>query len=261
MKLGPMGKFVSDGSHCQLARVSAFHALPDQTRQLLRRICMVHHLSTGETIAHQGDPVQAVHYVKSGLLRMQKQLLDGRTHIVGLLAPDHVAGTVFQSRHSFAIEAATAAEVISFEAGQFRNIVSSTPQLEQLLLRSFLDEIDAARNWLMILASHTVRARLAGFILTLISRYRDIPKMIDARGDTLLLRIPLSRVDLSNLLGVRPESLSRAFHALADEGLIKIIAHDYVAITDVDGLLVEAGDPDLFVSETDDQVDRMSKKR
>ena len=165
-----------------------------------------------------------------------------------------MVGTIFVEKHAFSVEAVSPSEIISFDAAQFSPLLGSTPELEQILFRSFQDEIDAARNLLMILASPTVRKRLAGFILTLMSRFRDMPRMIDSRGDTLSLRIPISRIDLSNLLGVRPESLSRAFHALADDGLIEIIAHDYVTITDVDGLLIEVGDPDLFVSEPDDHA-------
>ena len=46
--------------------------------------------------------------------------------------------------------------------------------------------------------------------------------------------------------------MSRAFHALEDDGLIEIIKHDHVRIVDVDGLSMEVGDPELFGSESDD---------
>ena len=247
--------------HCRLERMSAFHPLPDQTRQHLRRICTVHHLSAGETLAHQGDAVRGVYFVRNGLLRMQKQLVDGRVQIVGLLATDHMIGTVFVEKHAFSIEAVAPTEVISFDAAQFRPLVGSTPDLEQILLRGFQDEIDASLNWLLLVSCNTVRARLAGFLLILMSRYRHIPNLMDERSETLSLRIPLSRTDLANLLGVRPESLSRAFHALADDGLIDIIKHDHVRIVDVEELSMEVGDPELFGSESDDRAGRKASNR
>ena len=79
---------------------------------------------------------------------------------------------------------------------------------------------------------------------------------MDERGETPSLRIPISRIDLSNILGVRPESVSRAFHALEDDGLIEIIKHDHVRIVDVEGLSMEVGDPELFGSESDDRAGR-----
>jgi CRP/FNR family transcriptional regulator len=92
------------------------------------------------------------------------------------------------------------------------------------------------------------------------SRYSDIPNLVDERDETLSLRIPISRIDLSNILAVRPESLSRAFHALADDGLIDVIKHDHVRIVDIDGLSMEVGDPDFFGSEPDDNVGIRGKK-
>lgn len=248
-----VGIFSGAGRHCILERMPAFNPLPDQTRHHLRRICTVHHLSTGETLAHQGDAVRGVYFVRNGLLRMQKQLVDGRVQIVGLLAKDHMIGTVFVEKHAFSIEAVAPSEVISFDAAQFRSLVGSTPELEQILLRGFQDELDASLSLLLLVSFNKVRARLAGFLLVLLSRYKGIPNLVDARGQTLSLRIPISRNDLSNILAVRPESLSRAFHALADEGLIEIIKHDHVRIRNIDGLSMEVGDPDLFGSEPDDR--------
>jgi CRP/FNR family transcriptional regulator len=139
--------------------------------------------------------------------------------------------------------------VISFEARQFRSAVSTTPELEQILFRAFQDEIDASLNWLVVLCHNKVRQRLAGLLIILLSKYHTQLKSLDNRQNTLSLTIPISRVDMSNLLGVRPESLSRAFHALEDDGLIEIIKHDHIKIVDVDGLMMEVGDPELFGSE------------
>ena len=255
-----VGVFSGDGRHCLLERMPAFQPLPDQTRQHLRRICSVHHLSTGETLAHQGDPVQNVYFVRNGLMRIQKQLMDGRVQIVGLLATDHMVGTVFVEKHAFSVEAAAPTEVISFDAAQFRSLVGSTPELEQILLRGFQDEVDATLNWLLLVSCNKVRARLAGFLLILMSRYSDKLNLSDEQREVLSLRIPISRIDLSNILGVRPESLSRAFHALADDGLIEIMKHDHVRIVDIEGLSMEVGDPDLFGSEPDNHVGSKVKR-
>ena len=250
----------NDDAHCQLEKITAFHSLPDQTRHHLRSICTVHQLPTNEVLARQGDEVRSVYFVRSGLLRMQKHLSDGRTQIVGLLPREHIVGTVFVEKHAFAVEAVAPSEVISFEARQFRSAISTSPELEQVMFRSFQDEVDASLNWLILLSHAKVRQRLAGLLIILLSKYKSSPKLMNSWQDALSLKIPLSRTDLSNLLGVRPESLSRAFHALADDGLIEIIKHDHVRIVDVEGLSMEVGDPELFGSEPDDHIGRKASK-
>ena len=247
-------------AHCGLERITEFRSLPEKTRQQLRSICAVHELAASDTLAHQGDEVRRVYFVRSGLLRMQKQLADGRIQIVGLLPKEHMVGTVFVEKHFFAVEAAAPTEVISFEARQFKSAVSTTPELEQILFRAFQDEVDATLNWLLLLSHTKVRPRLAGLLIILLSKYEKPLKLMDSRQNTLSLKIPISRVDMSNLLGVRPESLSRAFHALADDGLIEIMKHDHVRIVDVDGLMMEVGDPELFGPEPDVHVGGKASK-
>lgn len=244
--------------HCGLEKINSFHALPEKTRHQLRSICAVHQLQTNAVLARQGDEVRRVYFVRSGLLRMQKHLSDGRIQIVGLLPREHVVGTIFAEKHAFAVEAVAPSEVISFEARQFSSAISTSPELEQVMFRSFQDEVDASLNWLILLSHFKVRQRLAGLLIILLSKYRNIPKLMNSRQDALSLKLPLSRTDISNLLGVRQESLSRAFHALADDGLIEIIRHHHIRIIDVEGLAMEVGDADFFGSESDDHAGRAS---
>jgi CRP/FNR family transcriptional regulator len=244
----------SSDAHCGLERITQFRSLPEETRRHLRNICTVHRLAAGDTLAREGDKVRRVYFVRRGLLRMQKHLADGRIQIVGLLPQEHMVGTVFVEEHVFAIEAAIASEVISFEARPFKSAVRTTPELEQILFRSFQDEVDSALSWLLVLSHTKVRQRLSGFFMTLLSNRHKSLNLKDYRQNTLSLKIPLSRADVSNLLGVRQESLSRAFHALADDGLIEIVRHNHVRIVDIDGLMMEVGDPELFGSELDDRA-------
>lgn len=248
-------------SHCGLDRIDAFRLLPEETREYLLSICTVHQLSANDTLAYQGDEVRRVYFVRSGLLRMQKQLADGRVQIVGLLPREHMVGMVFIEKHAFALEAVVPSQVISFEARQFRSAISMCRDLEQTLLRSFQDEIDAALDWLIILSHAKVRQRLAGLLIILWSKYQTEPQSANSRRNKVSVKIPLSRTDLSNLLGVRPESLSRAFHALANDGLIEIVKHNHIKIFDFDGLAMEVGDPGLFGPDLGDHVGEIVPKR
>jgi len=240
------GAMAGGNERCDLERMPLFQTLPEETRHRLKYICTIHDVSAGATLAHQGDDVRSVYFVRRGLLRMQKQLVDGRIQIVGLLAPGHMAGTVFVEKHAFAIEAASRSEVIAFHAKQFRLAVGCDRDLERILFRGFQDEVDASLNWLLLLSNSKVRGRLAGFLLILLARYNHLPNMVDERNETISLAIPISRIDLANLIGVRPESLSRAFHALADDGRIEIVKHDHVILCDIEGLSEEVGDSDLI---------------
>jgi CRP/FNR family transcriptional regulator len=69
--------------------------------------------------------------------------------------------------------------------------------------------------------------------------------MVGSVNGQLTIQNPISRADLANLLGARPESISRAFHALADDGILKIIRPDLVAVSSIEDLAEEAGEPEM----------------
>lgn len=157
-----------------------------------------------------------------------------------------MAGTILNGRLSFSIEAASDAQVILFPKAKFNEVLIDSIELERMMFQVFQDEIDAARNWLLLISNPSVRARLSGFLLMLCPKYDNVTEVLDEGGLALHVYIPISRKDLSSLLGVRPESLSRAFRSLADEGIIEIITHDHVKVVSIDALHAEAGGDDFI---------------
>jgi CRP/FNR family transcriptional regulator, anaerobic regulatory protein len=141
-------------------------------------------------------------------------------------------------------------DVIAFRRTPFEALLLESPELERLVLLNLLNEVDRARDWLIILANPRIRGRLAGFLTVLCTRFAKIGQLLKVDEQTIEVRIPLSRVDLAHLLGTRPETISRAFHALADKGIIAIKRPDLIVVRDIDGLIAEAGEDgtDLKVS-------------
>ena len=180
--------------------------------------------------------------VSKGMLRMQKSLKDGRQHIVGLLVDGDIFGQAFDEPLSFSIEAVTDSDICAVQRAPFEALLERSPELERVVMQNVLNELDRARDWMVILANPKIRARLAGFLLVLCTRFVGIDHLVRCDNGKLRVKIPISRTDLAHLLGTRPESLSRAFHALADEGTITLLRPDLVELIDMDALGAEAGD-------------------
>jgi CRP/FNR family transcriptional regulator len=176
---------------------------------------------------------------------MQKYLPDGRQHVVGLLVEGDMFGRAFDGDMHFSLEAATDAEVYTFPRPTFESILLRSPELDRLLLLNLLNELDRARDWMIILANSKVRGRLAGFLLLLCTRFGHVPNMISVANERLRVQIPLSRPDVAHLLGTRIESVSRGFHALANDGLIEILRPDLIELCNLEELAEEAGEPDI----------------
>jgi len=230
---------------CGLKELLDFRDLPDPVRKDLEAICRRRSYKAGQTIAEIGTHLDTIGIVRDGILRMQKSLPDGRQHVVGLLVAGDLFGRVFDGGMHFSVEAATDADIFSFERGRFESILLRSPELDRLLLLNLMNELDRARDWMIILANPKIRGRLAGFLLLLCTRFQTVDHLITVKDRAVQIRIPLSRPDVAHLLGTRVESISRALHALADDGLVRILQPDLVEVEQIAALTEEAGEPDL----------------
>lgn len=219
--------------------------LPDQVIQELSKICVRRRYGAGQTIAEIDGTWEFIGIVGDGILRLQKAMLDGRQHIVGLLVEGDMFGRIFNEALHFSIEAATDAEVFTFRRRQFENMLVRTPELDKLLLQNVLSELDRARDWMIILSYPKIRARLAGFLLLFCTRFQAVDHLITVVDCSIRIHIPLSRPDMAHLLGTRVESISRALHALADDGLIEILRPDLIEVRRLEALFEEAGESEF----------------
>jgi len=217
-------------------------ALSVETRRRLGGISHLRRYDTGQVVADAGEQLNYIGCVQRGILRMQKISQNGRQQIVGLLVEGDIFGRVFEEQSTVTIEAATAAEVIAFRRTPFEALLLGSPELERLVLLNLLNELDRSRDWLIILANPRIRGRLAGFLTVLCTRFPPIGQLLNADQRMFEIKIPISRSDLAHLLGTSPESISRAFHALADDGIIAIKRPDLVQVRNSERLVSEAGE-------------------
>ncbi|WP_422073173.1 Crp/Fnr family transcriptional regulator [Tranquillimonas rosea] len=232
---------------CHLGTISQLKDLPDATLQRLEAVCRVRPYDPEQTVIHSDDEPNYVGFVKQGVLRMQKTLPDGREHIVGLLVEGDMFGRLYNGPMHFGIEAATWAELCMIPRPAFEALLADSPELDRLIFLNMLNELDRARDWMIILANQRITGRIAGFLLVLCTRFQSVDHILRLRGGAIEIQMPISRADLSHLLGTRPESISRAFHALEHDGTIKLVRSDLIRIVDPEALVEAAGD-DRYVA-------------
>lgn len=207
---------------CDLDASPLFSTLPDESRAELMKICRMRRYEAGQTVIADEEMPSFVGCISEGILRMQKNMPDGRAHIVGLLVESDMFGRVFDGTSNFAVEAATDVSLCCFDRVGLEALLSRDPILERLFLINVLDELDAAREWIMLLGGRRVTERLAAFLLILCRRWSRLHGVLSEEHGNMLVHVPVSRSDLAHYLGTRVETISRAIRALADDGIIAI---------------------------------------
>ncbi len=195
--------------------------------------------SRNEQVHAEGDDMPEIGFLIDGALGMTKRLPDGPCHIVGLLVPGDMFGRLGEGSLAYRLEALAESTALMVRRPAFDAAIAASVEAERLMLVAMLDELDAAREWLVLMGTHSAAERLAGFLLHLLKR--RVAGGRAAPGDRLRLDLPLRRVDLARHLGVRPESLSRAFGRLQREGILRAETATTVAIDDPDALVALSG--------------------
>lgn len=190
-------------------------------RSELNRISRRRTFAAGETIVGEAEEAGIVGNVVSGVLRMVRTMADGRQQIVGLLFPSDLFGRVFATHSRYAIEAATDVELCCFDRAAFEALLIANPDVEHEVLLSTLDELDAARDWMVLLGCQTVLERVAAFLV--IVRRHMMKTAPDDWMEAMCISVPIGRRDMAAYLGTTVESISRTIRAMARRGVIRII--------------------------------------
>jgi len=194
----------------------------------------------GQTIAMRGDALDVVASVVAGTATLERAIEDGRTQMVGLLLPSDFIGRPGRGTLQYDVTAVSDVTLCCFQRKPFEALLVEVPPLQQRLLEMALDELDAARDWMLLLGRKTAREKIAS-LLMLIAKRTVHP---DGRvmGDTSRLELPISRETMANFLGLTIETVSRQFTGLRKDGVIELDGNRVVHIPDLEVLMFETGD-------------------
>jgi len=118
--------------------------------------------------------------------------------------------------------------------------LNSTPHIGHRLLEMTLDELDAAREWMLLLGRKTAREKIASLI-TIIAR-RDASLARHPRSQEFTFDLPMTREAMADYLGLTLETVSRQISALKKDQIINLAGKRRVTIPDFARLLDETGD-------------------
>lgn len=219
--------------------------LKPETLIELDAIARIRTFPQGANILPQGEALAFVGNVVEGVVRMEKLLSDGRRQIVGLLIASDMFGRVFTDISEYSIDAATPVTLCCFERHAFEALVRKHPDLEHAVLMAVLDELDASREWIMMLSGMTVQARLATYLLILCRRWPHQTSRLTEDSGKIVVNVPVGRSDLAHYLGTTVESISRSVQTLARDGLIRVHSPSRFEILDLQRLIDVSDNADL----------------
>ncbi|MEO0937778.1 MAG: Crp/Fnr family transcriptional regulator [Pseudomonadota bacterium] len=225
-----------DCSDCPIRhRAVCARCEPDELLQL-EAIKFYRSFSAGDTIAWAGEEIDFVGSLVGGVASLSQTMEDGRRQMVGLLLGSDFIGRPNRTTLAYDVTAITDVVLCCFRRKPFETLVKDTPHIAQRLLEMTLDELDAAREWMLVLGRKTAREKVAS-LLAIIARRAEPGQDTDIHFE-----LPLSREAMADYLGLTLETASRQMTALRKDGVIDAKGKRGVIVPDLHALMEEAGD-------------------
>jgi len=208
----------------------------DESIAWLAQLATVEEYEKGSLLFREGELAEYIAVVVTGHARAiyHSSSTDGRDVVIATFWPTDVIGSVaalgdvpFESDVE-AVEPLTVA-VIPFDA--FSEMLHAEPSVAMSVIR------ELALRWFQAI---DIMKRNAVDVNTRIAQYlSELPRTV-LGPDAYSVDIPTPRAELAALLGTTPETLSRAFHQLQDDGLLE--SHDrMIIVPDAAALLAGVG--------------------
>ena len=195
----------------ELAKIPGFDSLKPDTLDVLSERAFSQTRPAGFSLTIEGMPAEFCYFIVSGSVRVLRMNHEGRIQVLarfGAGAPLNIISMLSEDKtnHS-SIETLTPVKTIVIDASCFNLLMEHHPDFSRMLLLTFAERMAKMVNLASNLSLHTVRSRLARFLIDL----ADQPQL--AGGWT--------QDEIASHIGTVRDVVGRLLREFEAEGLIK----------------------------------------
>ena len=185
----------------------------------------------GDLLFANGEAFTSLFAIRTGFFKTCISSADGREQVTGFQMAGEIIGLdgIVSDFHSCNAIALEDAEVCVMPFANIEHLSREFPLLQRHMHKVMSREIVRENGVMMLLGNMRAEERLAAFLLNLVQR-------LHARGlsqTEIVLR--MTREEIGSYLGLKLETVSRAFSKFSDEGILEV-KQRYVRIIDTEAL-------------------------
>ena len=197
----------------------------------------------GRAVCWEGDEAKHLFQLVEGVIRLYRIVGDGRRVITAFQFAGDLIGASLQSDFLFTAEAVTDCKIRRVSRKSFHDEVTRSNALHPSYISLLCHEMTAAHEQMVLLSKKNAEERLCSFIAKLVSRRNP-----QARQG--VLRVPMSRQDIADHLGLTIETVSRTLTKLASRNVVIPEGRHDLRIVNLACLTQLSGDADDFLEES-----------
>ena len=188
-------------------------------------------LKRGEHLYRAGEAFDAIYAIRSGFFKTDVLLEDGRDQVTGFQMAGELLGLdgISTEHHTCNAIALEDSEICAIPFPHLESLSRDIPTLQHHFHKVMSREIVRDHGVMMLLGTMRAEERLAAFLLNLSQRFT-------ARGFSHAeFYLRMTREEIGSYLGLKLETVSRAFSRFQEEGHIAV-QQKHIRILNVNGL-------------------------
>lgn len=175
--------------------------------------------SPGENIITEGEPTDYFYDILSGSVALARNGNDGRRQILAFMGARQFLGAASTPNYPNLATALTEVEAICYPRQALEKALITTPEFASQFRVVLTRILEASHDHVYTIGQRSALERLASFLLYLRStQARFAPD--GPREKSTFIELPMTRLDIADFLGLTIETVSRAFSAMKEKGLI-----------------------------------------
>jgi CRP/FNR family transcriptional regulator len=218
--------------NCRLNSICLPLALEsDDIEQLDNIIQRSKPLQKHQHLYREGDEFQSVFAVRSGTLKAYKTTDDGREQVTGFYFPGEILGMdgISNNAHASSAKSLETSAVCEIPFSSLEKLSSMMPNLQRHFFQLMSREITEDQQLITLLSKNSADERVAALMLSISTRNSR------RKLSSTQFRLPMSRVDIGNYLGLTVETVSRVFSRMQKMDILQVDNKE-IEILDLEGL-------------------------
>jgi CRP-like cAMP-binding protein len=180
--------------------------------------------ASGQTIVLEGDACEACFRVLAGAVRLHKGTADGRRQLIDFLVAGDCFGLI-GTHYSYGVEAITQTTLVRVSRATLSAAAREQPRIAERLIERAAAELARAHEHMLLLGRKNAMEKVAYFLV-------DLARRIGADEAMPAFRLPISRQEMADHLGLTVETVSRIMTRLREGGFIALPTPQNVVLLD-----------------------------
>jgi CRP-like cAMP-binding protein len=202
---------------CPVLKGVLFRGLSEE--QVARLSCVFRpaRYRRSQILYFEGGTGQHVFALHSGLVKIVKSLENGKDRITRVIFPGELFGLEALTEANYPLTAVTLrdCEICAASRDEFMDFLHENPDIALGMVRFLVSEVARVRTQVTDMSFKDARMKVATLLLSLVtSETESLPR-------TYSFQLPFSRQEISEILELSPETVSRTLSAMRREQMLE----------------------------------------